>query len=72
MFFRRCYFKNIVVTLLPFGTILVLIGFGIHVSLHVPLDSRSRRDVTADDAEIYQNAAVAADTITCSELGKGS
>ena len=58
--------------MLPFATILLLIGFGIHVSLRVPPDSRTRRDVTADDAEIYENAAVAADTVTCSELGKGS
>ena len=29
-----------------------------------------KRDVTADDAEIYENAAVAADTVTCSEIGQ--
>eukprot|EP00795_Rhopilema_esculentum_P015371 gene15371-6603_t len=28
-----------------------------------------KRDVTADDAEIYEHAAVAADTVTCSEIG---
>lgn len=40
------------------------------MSLRVPLETRNKRDVTVDDAEIYENAAVAADTITCSEVGQ--
>ena len=66
----RNEFKKLLGGFLPFMVILVLLGLGIHISFRIPPEGRKRRDVTADDAEIYENAAVAADTITCSEVGK--
>ncbi len=48
------------------------IGYGISHVVTVNRNAREKSDVTADDAEIYKNAAVAADAVSCSEVGKST
>ena len=68
-FLSRALAKRLVMTLLTVLAFLFILGCGIHFTMQIPSGILTKRDVTADDAEIYKNAAVAADTITCSEVG---
>ena len=68
-FLSRVPAKRILMTLLTVLGLLFILGCGIHLTMQIPSGILTKRDVTADDAEIYRNAAVAADTITCSEVG---
>ena len=53
----------------------LLMGYGLLYLMDVSKSNgfKAKRQVetyvTEDDAEIYQNAAVAADAVTCSEIG---